>query len=86
MFMKTPKAFQHLLINIGQRLAELRVKKGYATIKDFAAKYGLPEIQYWRMERGKANLTLKSLVRVLVIHNISVQEFFCLVSDEKLAA
>jgi transcriptional regulator with XRE-family HTH domain len=84
--MKTHKAFQNVLVLIGSRLAELRVKKGFSTIREFTQKYDLPEIQYWRMEKGKANITLKSLVRILQIHNLTMQEFFCLVNDEKLAA
>lgn len=82
--MKTTKAFQNVLGNIGNRLAELRVKKGFSTIKEFTEKYGLPEIQYWRMEKGKANITLKSLVKILKIHGLSLQEFFCVVADEQL--
>lgn len=84
--MKTEKAFRNLLTHIGIRLAELRVKKGFPTIKAFAQRYDLPEIQYWRIEKGKANITLKSLMRILHIHNISLQDFFCLINDEKLAA
>lgn len=81
--MKT-KVFKNVLGNIGIRLAELRIKKGYSTIKEFARKYDLPEIQYWRIEKGKANVTLKSLVKILKIHGMSLQEFFCLVTDEHM--
>lgn len=84
--MRRDKAFKNLLANVGSHLAHLRVKKGYATIKAFANKYDLPEIQYWRIEKGKANITLKSLSRILHIHNMSLQDFFCLLDDEKLAA
>jgi transcriptional regulator with XRE-family HTH domain len=84
--MKTPgNKFQNLLINIGNHLADLRVKKGYSTIKEFAAKYELPEIHYWRIEKGKANPTLKSLIRILAIHKVSIQDFFCMITDQKLA-
>jgi hypothetical protein len=62
------------------------MKKGYATIKAFALRYDLPEIQYWRIEKGKANVTLKSLSRILDIHHVSLQDFFCLIDNEKLAA
>ena len=82
--MKTNKAFRNTLTVIGSRLAELRVKKGYSTIKEFTQKYDLPEIQYWRIEKGKANATLKSLFRILSIHKLSLQEFFCLIEDEHL--
>lgn len=84
--MKTHKAFQNILVTIGARLAELRIKKGYTTIREFTQEFDLPEIQYWRMEKGKANVTLKSLLRILHIHNLSLQDFFCMVTDEKLAA
>lgn len=84
--MKTDKAYKNILISVGAHLAELRMKKGFTTIKSFADRYDLPEIQYWRMEKGKANITLKSLSRVLNIHRLSLQDFFCLISEEKAAA
>ena len=84
--MKSDKAFKHLLAEIGACLAELRVKKGYTTIKAFAERYDLPEIQYWRIEKGKANITLKSLSRILHIHRMSIHDFFCLIQDQKVAA
>jgi hypothetical protein len=83
-FMNSQKQYRNVLTEIGSCLAELREKKGYTTIKEFTLKFELPEIQYWRMERGKANITLKSLVKILSIHKVSLQEFFCLIStDEK---
>lgn len=85
-FMKSNKLFQDTLSTMGAQLAHLRVKKGYPTVRAFTDKYNLPEIQYWRMEKGKANVTLKSLMKILTIHKISLQDFFCLLNDEKLAA
>ena len=84
--MKSDKAFKNLLTEIGSCLAELRIKKGYPTIKAFAERYDLPEIQYWRIEKGKANITLKSLSRILGIHRLSLHDFFCLMQDQKVAA
>jgi hypothetical protein len=84
--MKTDKAYKNILINVGSHLAELRIKKGYSTIKGFVQRYDLPEIQYWRMEKGKANITLKSLSRILQIHRLSLQDFFCLITEAKVAA
>jgi transcriptional regulator with XRE-family HTH domain len=83
---KSEKAFKNTLVIVGARLQELRIKKGFATAKSFTEKYNLPEIQYWRMENGKANITLKSLCKILSIHNVSLQDFFCFDIDEKLAA
>jgi hypothetical protein len=71
--------FKLLLTRIGCGLVHLRISKGYSTVKGFAFEYGLPSIQYWRIENGKANLTLKTLISVLAIHRISVQEFFAIV-------
>ncbi|HEY5746179.1 MAG TPA: helix-turn-helix transcriptional regulator [Chryseolinea sp.] len=82
---KTTKKFKDFLIHIGMALSSLRQMKGYTTVKEFANRYKLPEIQYWRIERGKANLTLKSLERILDIHKISVQDFFCIMAGQNFA-
>ena len=80
--MKTKKGFDNILTNVGIRLAELRVQKGYPSIRAFASKFDLPQIQYWRMENGKANVTLKSLTKVLQIHRLTLHEFFCPESED----
>lgn len=74
--MKRYKNLDDVLMLIGNRLADLRVKSGYNSIREFAADYKLPLIQYWRIERGKANLTIKSLMKLLKIHAVSLQKFF----------
>lgn len=71
------KTLDSKLKQIGAGLSELRKKKGYDTIRDFAKAYKLPEIQYWRIENGKTNLTLKSLTKLLNIHKITLEDFFC---------
>jgi transcriptional regulator with XRE-family HTH domain len=81
--MKSTKSFKKILAALGSRLVELREKKGYGTLKEFTEKYDLPQIQYWRIEKGKANITLKTLVKVLAIHNITLHEFFCLVTEDE---
>ncbi|HEY9487671.1 MAG TPA: helix-turn-helix transcriptional regulator [Chryseosolibacter sp.] len=82
--MKSDKAFKNILVTVGASLAELRIKKGYPTIKAFAERYDLPEIQYWRIEKGKANTTLKSLSRILHIHRVTLYEFFCMIEVKKV--
>jgi transcriptional regulator with XRE-family HTH domain len=82
--MKSQKAFNNILSLIGATLAELRQKKGYPTIKAFALKYDLPKIQYWRIEKGKVNITLKSLVKILNIHKLSLPDFFCRIVNDHL--
>lgn len=81
--MKSHKAFKRMLVSVGMTLAELRIRKGYSTIREFTQKYDLPEIQYWRMEKGKTNVTLKSLSKILYIHNLTLQEFFCMVVEDE---
>ena len=70
------------LERIGARLTELRKQKGYSSHEDFAYDYELPRVQYWRIEKGKANLTIRSLYRILAIHKLTVEEFFCQVYKE----
>ena len=65
------------LERIGARLTDLRKQKGYSSHEDFAYDYELPRVQYWRIEKGKANLTIRSLYRILAIHKLTVEEFFC---------
>jgi transcriptional regulator with XRE-family HTH domain len=84
--MSDSKALKKMLADIGIHLARLREKKGYTTIREFAQKYDLPEIQYWRMEKGKANITLKSLMKILTIHKITLEDFFCEVTAQKKLA
>lgn len=74
--MKT-RSLKPLLEQIGGKLKTLREEKGYDSIKEFAIDYDLPVIQYWRIEKGKANLTLKSLNKLLAIHSVSMEDFFC---------
>jgi len=73
--------FHHILEEIGNTLSSLRVKKGYDTVKSFAQTYKLPPIQYWRIEKGKANITLRSLQRLVAIHGLGLEDFFCMLKD-----
>lgn len=66
------------LKRIGSALKTLRIEKGFGTLKDFSTHYDLPLIQYWRIEKGKANITIKSLSHILAIHQITIDDFFCL--------
>lgn len=75
------KLLSNVLTRIGVALSNLRIKKGYTSIKDFANDYELPLIQYWKIEKGKTNLTIRSLMKLLVIHRISIHDFFCLLDE-----
>jgi hypothetical protein len=68
---------------IGRKLLELRLKKGYKSHADFAKDHALPRIQYWRMEKGKSNVTLRSLCRVLAAHDLSIEDLFDMIARER---
>jgi transcriptional regulator with XRE-family HTH domain len=61
---------------IGMAIKELRINAGFESSSEFAQKFNLPQIQYWRIESGKANVTLKSLLKILKIHKIDFFDFF----------
>lgn len=74
--MKNEAAFKKQLVRIGERLADLRKKKGYTSHETFAYDFDLSRVQYWRIEKGKTNITLKSLYSLLEIHAIEPRDFF----------
>ena len=63
------------LKEIGLKLKELRVEKGYKSYETFALDNNLDRKQYWRMEKG-TNITLKSLIKILNIYNMTLSDFF----------
>lgn len=65
-----------IIQKIGAKLRELRLAKGYTSHEIFAYEHGLGRVQYWRLEAGKANMTIKTLVGILNIHGITLEEFF----------
>ncbi len=60
---------------IGERLKALRLEKGYQSYEQFAWDNEINRVQYWRMEKG-VNVTIKSLLIVLAVHKLSLEEFF----------
>lgn len=61
---------------IGERVKELRVKSGSTSYETFAFENDIPRVQYGRLERGSANFKIATLLRILDIHKISLEEFF----------
>jgi transcriptional regulator with XRE-family HTH domain len=76
------EALEPLLKKIGARLIELRKKKGYKSHETFCYDFNIPRMQYWRMENGRTNLTLRSLLRILAIHKITFEDFIKQLSKE----
>ncbi len=63
------------IILISKKLKELRIKANYTSAESFAYDHDLNRVQYWRVESG-TNVTLKTLLKILDIHKISLGEFF----------
>lgn len=61
---------------IGDKLKHLRLKNGYSSYENFAVEHELSRMQYWRIEKGLTNLTIRSLVKILNIHRVTLEDFF----------
>lgn len=74
--MKEDELLTSLQTRIGLKITTLRKDMGYTSHEDFAHDYNIPRMQYWRMERGKTNLTLNTLLKILHIHGLTIEQFF----------
>jgi len=66
---------EKLLLLIGEKIKELRVKAGYSNQEKFSREADLPRAQYGRYENGQ-NMTILSLFKILKFHEISFEDFF----------
>jgi hypothetical protein len=72
---KKPYKPQEVITKTADKIKSLRIGAGYKSYEVFALDNDLDRKQYWRAENG-ANLTLKSLIKILNIHKISISEFY----------
>lgn len=72
---KSEKEIQAKIQDIASKLKQLRKDKGYTSYETFAFEHDINRVQYWRVENGQ-NITLKTLLNILSIHNVSIEEFF----------
>ena len=63
------------MVTIGNRIRSLRKMNTNRSAEDFANERGFDRVQYSRIENG-ANITMKTLLKVVDAHNISLEEFF----------
>jgi transcriptional regulator with XRE-family HTH domain len=70
-----PLEAEDQLQKLGQRLRELRIKKGYTSLEIFAYEHGFGRAQYGRYEVGK-DLQFTTLVRLVNCFEITLEEFF----------
>ena len=73
--------FNKMIDLIGKNIKNLRINAGYKSYEVFAWDNKISRIQYWKMEKG-TNCTLKSLHKVLKIHNLTYKEFFDSLEDK----
>ena len=76
------KEFSLVINSVGRRLKTLRINAGYKSYEVFAWDNNMSRIQYWKMEKG-INCTLKSLYKVLKIHNLTYKEFFDSLEEDR---
>lgn len=72
---KSEKEIQAKIQDIASKLKQLRKDKGYTSYETFAFEHNLNRVQYWRVENGQ-NITLKTLLNILSIHNVRIEDFF----------
>jgi transcriptional regulator with XRE-family HTH domain len=63
------------LKKLGNRIKQLRIKKGYSSYEVFAFENGISRAQFGRYERGE-DLRYSSLLKVVKALGISVKDFF----------
>lgn len=66
---------EHQIKNLGSKIKQLRIIKGYTNAEFFAYDYKINRSQYGKYERGE-DLRFSSLVRILQIHQFGFQDFF----------
>jgi transcriptional regulator with XRE-family HTH domain len=72
---KEDKELDSEILQIAEKIKTLRKEKGYTSYETFAFDYNINRVQYYRIEKGQ-NITLKTLIKVLKIHNLTIQDFF----------
>ncbi|KYG77521.1 MULTISPECIES: helix-turn-helix domain-containing protein [Roseivirga] len=76
--MKEEETIETTLKAIGDRLKQLREAGGFeGGYVGFAIHHvNMQPKQYWKLEAGTANFTIKTLLRVLDVHKITLEDFF----------
>lgn len=72
---KAPGNTDAYLKKLGQRIKQLRLKKGYTSYEYFAYDHNISRAQFGRYEKGH-DLRFTSLIKVLNALEITLEEFF----------
>lgn len=73
--MTEEKLLRQFAESVARVFVALRKEKGYTSYESFAFDHEFPRAQYWRVETGRHNLTLRTLTKLLIIHNLTLEEF-----------
>lgn len=72
-----------MLEKIGNRIKELRINKLKITQEEFAKILGVDRTYLSRVELGKKNLTLNTLIDICSKLDVSLNEFFDLLDKKE---
>ena len=72
---KSKEELDKEILLVAEKIKALRLKAGFTSYETFAFTNDINRVQYYRIEKGQ-NITLKTLIKVLKIHNLTLQEFF----------
>lgn len=61
---------------IGERIKDLRINKVYLSQEDFAIKLGYDRTFVSRIESGKQNATIETLIKICNGLEVSFKDFF----------
>jgi len=73
--MKSAAPLDPRLHRIAAKLRRLRLAAGYKSYETFAFEHELSRVSYGKHEAG-SNITMKSLLRLLDIHQLTLAQFF----------
>jgi transcriptional regulator with XRE-family HTH domain len=79
---ETDKLATALQKRIGEKIAVLRKDMGYTNHEQFAYDHGFSRETYRRLEAGDANLTVRTLAKILLIHKLTIEQFFTSLPEE----
>jgi transcriptional regulator with XRE-family HTH domain len=70
------------VLQLGRRIRELRIKKGFTNYEYFAYEHGFSRAQYGRYEQGQ-DLQFTTLIRLVKAFDMTLEEFFSEGFEEK---
>lgn len=71
-----PDEFDMFLQKVGARMRQLRIEKGYTNYEHFAYDHNIGRAQYGKYEKGRDDLRLGSLYKVIVALEMNFEDFF----------